>query len=45
VPRRAHQGWRYLEQADAPRDLADGEVAGDTMPAELASNLARLGLV
>ena len=45
VPRRAHQGWRYLEQADAPKDLADGEVAGDTMPAELASNLARLGLV
>jgi hypothetical protein len=45
VPRRAHQGWRYLEDKDAPRDLADGEVAGDAMPGKLAADLARLGLV
>lgn len=45
VPRRAHQGWRYLEHENAPRDLADGEVAGDTMPGKLAADLARLGLV
>ena len=45
IPKRAHQGWRYLADADAPRDLADGEVAGDAMPGKLASDLARLGLV
>ena len=45
VPKRAHQGWRYLADEDAPRDLADGEVAGDMMPGKLAGDLARLGLV
>ena len=45
VPKRAHQGWRYLAGDDAPRDLADGEVAGDAMPGKLAGDLARLGLV
>jgi hypothetical protein len=44
VPRRAHQGWRYLEDENAPRDLADGEVA-ETLPANLAGELAKLGLV
>jgi hypothetical protein len=43
APRRAHQGWRYLDARDAPPDLgANG--AGDVLPAELASELARLGL-
>ena len=45
VPKRAHQGWRYLADEDAPRDLADGEVAGDVMPGKLTGDLARLGLV
>lgn len=45
APKRAHQGWRYLEDKDAPRDLADGETAGDVIPGGLASELARLGLV
>jgi hypothetical protein len=44
-PKRAHQGWRYLEDKDAPRDLADGEVAGDVLPGKLAGELAKLGLV
>ncbi len=43
--KRAHQGWRYLADADAPRDLAEGESAADTMPGKLAADLARLGLV
>jgi hypothetical protein len=42
-PKRAHQGWRYLEEADAPADLADGESA-DMLPPSLAGELAKLGL-
>jgi hypothetical protein len=44
-PRRAHQGWRYLDEADAPADLGDGEAAGDVLPARLIGELAKLGLV
>jgi len=43
-PRRAHQGWRYLDENDSPADLAAGETA-DVMPANLAGELAKLGLV
>jgi hypothetical protein len=43
-PRRAHQGWRYLEETDAPADLAAGE-SGDLLPPDLAGELARLGFV
>ncbi|MBU6393509.1 MAG: DUF1489 family protein [Sphingomonadales bacterium] len=42
-PKRAHQGWRYLEEADAPADLADGESA-EVLPPSLAGELAKLGL-
>ena len=44
-PHRAHQGWRYLADDDAPRDLAAGETTGDVMPGKLAADLARMGLV
>ena len=43
-PKRAHQGWRYLEDPDAPHDLADGESA-ELLPPSLAGELAKLGLV
>jgi hypothetical protein len=43
--KRAHQGWRYLEEADAPPDLEPGEPAGDVQPGALVKDLARLGLV
>ncbi len=44
-PKRAHQGWRYLEAADAPADL-DGDTTGlAVMPAALVGKLAALGLV
>ena len=45
IARRAHQGWRYLEAADAPADLGEGLNDADQMPAELLGELARLGLV
>jgi len=43
-PRRAHQGWRYLDAADAPADLAAGE-AGEVLPGHLAHELGKLGLL
>jgi hypothetical protein len=45
MAKRSHQGWRYLAGADAPRDLGQGEAAGDVLPGRLAGKLARLGLV
>ena len=44
-PKRAHQGWRYLAEQDAPADLGDGDAQGDVLPARLVGELARLGLV
>lgn len=43
--KRAHQGWRYLTDDKAPKDLADGEDIGDALPGKLAAKLERLGLV
>ena len=46
IPKRAHQGWRYLEDANAPLDLGAGEAeAIDPMPARMVSELLRIGLV
>lgn len=44
-PKRAHQGWRYLEADNAPRDLADGEDTSDAIPGKLLGKLQKLGLV
>jgi len=43
-PRRPFQGWRYLEEADAPKDL-DGDKSGADMPPELVAELRALGLL
>lgn len=43
-PKRAHQGWRYLAEADAPDDFASGDMS-DRLPGKLVSELAKLGLV
>jgi hypothetical protein len=46
TPRRAFQGWRYLEDADAPPDIRSGkrdQVA--MMPTEMKKKLADLGLL
>ncbi|MBV7266640.1 DUF1489 family protein [Erythrobacter ani] len=43
--KRAHQGWRYLKDDDAPRDLAEGEEVGDVLPGKMAAKLERLGLI
>ena len=41
-PRRAFQGWRYIEPKDVPPDLGGGE-GDDAMPQELARELRELG--
>jgi hypothetical protein len=43
--RRAHQGWRYLAEEDAPGDIGENLVEGEVLPAKLVVELARLGLV
>lgn len=45
IPRRAHQGWRYLEEKDAPPDLGSGAEGATEMPAEMLGELSKLGLV
>ena len=44
MPRRAHQGWRYLEGADAPTADDDGSGLG-ALPPQLYGRLAALALV
>ena len=44
-PKRAHQGWRYLKDEDAPRDLEAGEDPNELMPTEMVKDLSKLGLV
>lgn len=44
-PRRAHQGWRYLEDADTPPDLADYSGDSEPLPAALRTELGDLGLL
>src|SRR5687767_4889223 len=45
-PKRAHQGWRYLDPADAPQDFDGGDDDGLSMlPAGLAIKLSTLALI
>lgn len=43
-PKRAHQGWRYLDDADAPNGQDDGSGLGE-LPPRLYGKLAALALV
>ena len=46
VPRRAFQGWRYLDAEEAPPDLARTSASGIiAMPPKLRKQLAELGLL
>jgi hypothetical protein len=48
-PVKPFQGWRYLEAAEAPADLARGAAASAkavaAMPARMRRELAELGLL
>jgi len=43
-PKRAHQGWRYLADGDAPKGVDEGDGIGD-LPPELYRELAELSLI
>lgn len=45
LAKRGHQGWRYLDPADAPADLGDGGDGMDALPPDLAGKLAVLALI
>ena len=44
MPRRAHQGWRYLEEANAPSADGDGSGVAE-LPPQLYGRLVALALV
>ena len=44
-PYRAFQGWRYLQPADAPRDLDKAAPGAAEMPETLRRELRELGLM
>ena len=44
VPKRAFQGWRYLEEADSPPDLPKSAKV-DGMPEKMRRELGELGLL
>lgn len=44
MPRRAHQGWRYLDDCDAPTANDDGSGVG-ALPPQLYGKLASLALL
>jgi hypothetical protein len=44
-PFRAFQGWRYLQEKDAPRDLTRAAPGVAKMPEQLRRDLRELGLI
>ena len=44
IPRRAHQGWRYFDAADAPND-ATSITEGDALPIGMMRDLQSLWLM
>jgi hypothetical protein len=44
-PRSAFQGWRYLDDKEAPRDLAKAAPGAANMPEQMRRELRELGLL
>ena len=45
APKRAFQGWRYLQAADAPADLPKARQSEEPLPASLSAALADIGVL
>lgn len=45
TPKRPFQGWRYLDPADAPRDLPPGRGEEEALPPTLQTALAEIGVL
>ncbi len=45
LPKRAFQGWRYLEANKAPADLDPARAGDDDLPPELSAALAEIGVL
>lgn len=45
TPKRAFQGWRYLQPGDAPTDLSAQRQDEDALPPELSAALAEIGVL
>jgi hypothetical protein len=45
LPRRAHQGWRYLPAEESPLDLDGDETGLAGLPPELSARLSALALI
>ena len=45
TPKRAFQDWRYLAPQDAPRDLSGARSAEETLPVDLQTALAEIGVL
>lgn len=43
--RRPFQGWRYLQETDAPPDMTQGRATDDALPPEMAGALADIGVL
>ena len=45
TPKRPFQGWRYLKPEDSPRDLNANRTEEETLPRELQTALAEIGVL
>ena len=45
TPRRAFQGWRYLKEDAAPKDIAPYTIGDELPPPEMEKELVELGLL
>ncbi len=46
IPKRSHQGWRYLDEEDSPPDLGSADAdARNHMPPRMLGELMKMGLI